>query len=203
LQFYVLDTPTKPPKKQGLNGAFKSVPAASRIAIANWPNRKELMMKRSMVPWTDAFRPFGLMNRDMGQLMDDFFGKSWGQNGLTRFEPEVNIAETEAGYEFSIDVPGIKPEDVKVEYHDGRLTISGERKEEKEEKGKAFHRTETTYGSFQRSFALPGVVDDAKITAQTAHGVLKVMLPKSQKVKPRVIQVTGGAKEAQQVNPAM
>jgi HSP20 family protein len=156
-----------------------------------------------MVPWTDAFRPFSLMNRDMAQLMDDFFGKNGGQNAMSRFEPEVNIAETNDGYEFSIDVPGIKPEDVKVEFHDGQLTISGERKEEKEEKGKTFHRTETTYGSFQRSFALPGMVDDAKITAQAAHGVLKVTVPKSQKVKPRVIQVTGGAKEAQQVNPAL
>lgn len=160
-------------------------------------------MRRTMVPFTDAFRPFGLMNRDMGQLMEDFFGKNWGQTTLTRFEPEVNIAETETGYEFSIDVPGIRPEEVKVEYHDGQLTISGERKEEKEEKGKTYHRTETTYGSFQRTFALPGVVEEAKITAQAANGVLKVVLPKSQKVKPKVIPVTGGAKETQQVNPAM
>lgn len=160
-------------------------------------------MRRTMVPWTDAFRPFSLVNRDMGQLMDDFLGKNWGHSALARFEPEVNIAETEAGYEFSIDVPGIKPEEVKVEFHNGQLTISGERKEEKEEKGKTYHRTETTYGSFQRTFALPGMVDEVKISAQAANGVLKVMVPKSQKVKPRVIQVTGGAKESQQVNPAM
>jgi HSP20 family protein len=198
-----VEDPRKTAKKQGLNGVFESAAAASRIAIATWPNAKERAMRRSMVPWTDAFRPFGMMTRDMGQMMEDFIGKNWGQNGLTKFEPEVNIAETEAGYEFSIDVPGIKPEDVKVEYHDGQLTISGERREENEEKGKTFHRTETTYGSFQRSFALPGVVDDAKITAQVEHGVLKVQLPKSQKVKPKVIQVTGSAKEAQRVNPAV
>lgn len=161
-------------------------------------------MRRTLVPWNETFRPFGLTTRDMDQMMNEFFGRTGGgQNALTRFEPVVNIAETEAGYEFAIDVPGIKPEEVKVEYHDGQLTISGERKEEKEEKGKTFHRTETTYGSFQRAFALPGVVDEAKITAQAVNGVLKVMLPKSQKVKPKVIQVTGGAKEAQQVNPAI
>jgi HSP20 family protein len=161
-------------------------------------------MKRTIVPWNEAFRPFGLTNRDMDQMLQGFFGRTgWGQDALAKFEPEVNIAETETGYEFSIDVPGIKPEDVKVEYHEGQLTISGERKEEKEEKGKTFHRMETTYGSFQRTFALPGVVDEAKISAHAANGVLKVTLPKSQKVKPRVIQVAGGVKEPQPVNPAI
>jgi HSP20 family protein len=161
-------------------------------------------MKRTIVPWNEAFRPFGLTNRDMDQMLQGFFCRTgWGQDALAKFEPEVNIAETETGYEFSIDVPGIKPEDVKVEYHEGQLTISGERKEEKEEKGKTFHRMETTYGSFQRTFALPGVVDEAKISAHAANGVLKVTLPKSQKVKPRVIQVAGGVKEPQPVNPAI
>jgi HSP20 family protein len=161
-------------------------------------------MRRTIVPWNEAFRPFGLVTRDMEQMMNEFFGRAHtSQNGLSNFTPEVNIAETDNAYEFSIDVPGIKPEDVKVEFHDGQLTISGERKEEREEKGKTFHRTETTYGSFQRSFTLPGVVDDAKIAAIASHGVLKVTLPKSMKVKPRVIQVTGDAKEAKQVNPAL
>lgn len=161
-------------------------------------------MKRTMVPWNEAFRPFGLMPREMEQWMNDVFKRNGGgQNALARYEPTVSIAETEAAYEFAVDVPGIKPEEVKVEFHDGALTISGERKEEKEEKGKTFHRMETTFGSFQRTFALPGVVDDAKITAVAANGVLKVTLPKSQKVKPKLIQVTGGAKEAQQVNPSL
>lgn len=161
-------------------------------------------MRRTMVPWNEAFRPFGLMPRDMEQMMNEFFGRGTSStSGLTKFTPEVNIAETESAYEFSIDVPGMKPEEVKVEFHDGQLTISGERKEEKEEKGKTYHRTETTYGSFQRSFTLPGAVDEAKIAAIASHGVLKVTLPKSLKVKPRVIQVTGDAKEAKQVNPAL
>lgn len=161
-------------------------------------------MARTMVPWNESFRPFGLMTREMEQWMNEVFNRNgWGQNALTKYEPTVNIAETDGAYEFSVDVPGIKPEEVKVEFHDGALTISGERKEEKEEKGKTFHRVETTFGSFQRTFALPGVVDDAKITAVAANGVLKVTLPKSQKVKPKLIQVTGGAKEAQQVNPAL
>ncbi len=161
-------------------------------------------MRRTMVPWNEAFRPFGIVTRDMEQMMNEFFGRNAAtQNGLAHYTPEVNIAETDNGYEFSIDVPGIRPEDVKVEYHDGQLTISGERKEEKEEKGKTFHRTETTYGSFQRSFTLPGAIDDAKIAAVAAHGVLTVTLPKSQKVKPKVIQVTGDTKEVKQVNPAL
>lgn len=161
-------------------------------------------MRRTMVPWNEEFRPLGLMTRDMDRMLEEFLGrKPWGQNTLAKFEPEVNIAETEAGYEFSIDVPGIKPDEVKVEYHDGQLTISGERKDEKDEKGKTFHRVETTYGSFVRTFALPGVVDEAKIAAHAANGVLKVTLPKSQKVKPRVIPIASAAKESQEVKPAL
>lgn len=161
-------------------------------------------MRRTMIPWNETFRPLGLMTRDMEQFMSELLSRSgWGQNGLPKFEPVVNIAETEAAYEFSVDVPGIKPEEVKVEYHDGNLMISGERKEEKEEKAKTFHRVETSFGSFQRTFALPGAVEEAKITATVADGVLKVTLPKSQKVKPKQIQVTGGAKGAHQVNPTL
>lgn len=161
-------------------------------------------MKRTMVPWNETLRPFGLMTRDMEQWMNDLFNRNgWGQAALAKFEPTVNIAETNEAYELAVDVPGVKPEEVKVEYHDGALTISGERKEEKEEQGKTFHRTETTYGAFHRTFAMPGTIDEAKITANVANGVLKVMLPKSQKVKPKQIPVTGAAKEVQQVNPAM
>jgi HSP20 family protein len=160
-------------------------------------------MKRTMVPFGGSLRPFSMMARDMEQMLNEFFNRDgWGQNALSNFEPQVNIAETSDGYEFSVDVPGINPEDVKVEYYDGQLTISGERKEEKEEKGKTYHRVETSYGSFHRSFALPGAVDEGKITANVVNGVLKVTLPKSQKVKPKLIPVTG-AKEAEQVSPAL
>jgi HSP20 family molecular chaperone IbpA len=70
------------------------------------------------------------------------------------FAPSVNFAETEKGYEVSVELPGMKPEDVHVEFKDGHLWITGERKSEVEEKGKTFHRVERRYGSFRRVIAI-------------------------------------------------
>jgi len=84
---------------------------------------------------------------------------------------------------------GIKKEDVKVEFNDGVLTVEGERKQEKEEKGKKFHKIEREYGKFVRRFALPTEIDASKLTAEFKEGVLNVHLPKSADTKPKAISV--------------
>ena len=86
----------------------------------------------------------------------------------------------------------MKKEDVKVTLEDGVLTIQGERKHEKEEKGKKYHRVERSYGRFVRSFTLPDLVDEGKVKAEFKDGVLNLQLPKSEKVKPKAIEVTVG-----------
>jgi HSP20 family protein len=106
--------------------------------------------------------------------------------------PLVDIVEDEKEYLIKAELPEVKKEDVKVSVQDDVLTISGERKSEKEEKGKKYHRLERAYGSFLRSFTLPEDADGAKVSAEFKDGVLKVHLPKSEKAKPKSIEVKVG-----------
>jgi HSP20 family protein len=103
--------------------------------------------------------------------------------------PSVDISETESEYQIKAEIPDVKKEDVKVTLEDGVLTIQGERKHEKEEKGKKYHRIERSYGSFVRTFSLPDVIDDDKVKAEFKDGVLNLHLPKSEKAKPKAIDV--------------
>ncbi len=103
--------------------------------------------------------------------------------------PSVDISETENEYQIKAEIPDVKKEDVKVTVEDGVLTIQGERKQEKEEKGKKFHRIERSYGSFVRTFSLPDVIEEEKVKAEFKDGVLNLHLPKSEKAKPKAIEV--------------
>jgi len=103
--------------------------------------------------------------------------------------PSVDISETESEYQIKAEIPDVKKEDVKVTLEDGVLTIQGERKYEKEEKGKKYHRIERSYGSFVRTFSLPDVIDDDKVKAEFKDGVLNLHLPKSEKAKPKAVEV--------------
>lgn len=103
--------------------------------------------------------------------------------------PTVDISETDGEYQIKAEIPDVKKEDVKVTLEDGVLTIQGERKQEKEEKGKKYHRVERSYGSFVRSFNLPDLIDEEKVKAEFKDGVLNLHLPKSEKAKPKAIEV--------------
>jgi HSP20 family protein len=105
------------------------------------------------------------------------------------FIPPVDIYETDREYLVKLDLPEVSREEVKVFVEDGVLTIQGERKKEKEEKGKRFHRIERSYGTFLRTFTVPSDADDTKIDAEFKEGLLKVHLPKSEKAKPKTIDV--------------
>ena len=106
--------------------------------------------------------------------------------------PSVDISETDGEYQIKAEIPDVKKEDVKVTLEDGVLTIQGERKHEKEEKGKKYHRIERSYGSFVRSFTLPDLVDEEKVKAEFKDGVLNLQLPKSEKANPKAIEVKVG-----------
>jgi HSP20 family protein len=101
----------------------------------------------------------------------------------------VDISETDQEYQIKAEIPDVKKEDVKVMLEDGVLTIQGERKHEKEEKGKKYHRIERSYGSFVRTFSLPDVIEEEKVKADFKDGVLNLHLPKSEKAKPKAIEV--------------
>lgn len=135
-------------------------------------------------------RPLVRFEREMENLMERLFRPDEGR-WLVEFVPAVNVAETETGYEVSLELPGMKREEFNVELKNGNLWVSGEKKEEKEETGKSFHRVERTYGEFCRVIPLPGEVVAEKISAEYKEGVLRIVVPKTEKAKPRHVEVKG------------
>ncbi|HET9845608.1 MAG TPA: Hsp20/alpha crystallin family protein [Nitrospira sp.] len=108
---------------------------------------------------------------------------------VTEWTPLVDITEDDKEYLVKAEIPEMKKEDIKINVHDDVLTVSGERRYEKEEKAKKFHRVERAYGSFMRSFGLPENADGSKISAEYKDGVLKVHLPKSEQAKKKAVEV--------------
>jgi len=122
---------------------------------------------------------------DMQKRFDNFFVQSaqTAQNEqMSRAEwtPAVDIAETPEAFMLHAELPDVKKEDVKLTIKDGVLNLTGERRFEREEKNKKYHRVERSFGRFQRSFALPVAVDDNKVTAVFNNGMLDVLVPKTQ-----------------------
>jgi HSP20 family protein len=108
---------------------------------------------------------------------------------LAEWAPSVDISEDNKEWLVKADLPEVKKEDVKVTVENGVLTLSGERRFEKEEKDKKYHRLERSYGSFSRSFTLPEGADGTKVGAEFKEGVLKVHLPKTEKAKAKAVEV--------------
>jgi HSP20 family protein len=140
-------------------------------------------------PW--AHWPPGLLDdfrKELGRLVEGVFE---GDESARMFAPSADMVETESGYEVAIDLPGVQPQDVQIEIKEGQLWISGERKEETEQKGKNVYRVERRFGKFRRVIPLGANVDVEKVEARCKDGVLAVRIPKAEAVKPRRIEVTG------------
>src|SRR6476620_4454321 len=105
------------------------------------------------------------------------------------WSPEVDISEDDQGYLLKADLPEIKKDDVRVTVEEGILSVSGERKTEKEDHKKKFHRIELSFGTFRRSFTLPEDADSTKVTAELRDGVLRVHLPTARVAKSKATQV--------------
>lgn len=133
------------------------------------------------------------ISSDMERMFDSLLGRTVGTilrtNHADKFAPTLDILESLEAYEIHVDLPGVQPDDVKVEMHEGRLVISGKRSTGVDQKEKNFHRVERVSGSFSRVIALPSEVDNEKIDASYEHGVLKIMLPKAVKQQPRKIEI--------------
>ena len=108
---------------------------------------------------------------------------------VTEWSPPVDIAEDDKEYTVKAELPGLNKENIKVSVEGGVLSIAGERKVEKEEKNKKYHRIERSYGSFTRSFTLPEDASGEKVNAEFKDGVLKVHLPKEEKAKSKSVEV--------------
>jgi HSP20 family protein len=105
------------------------------------------------------------------------------------WSPEVDISEDDRGYLLKADLPEMKKDDVRVTVEDGILNVCGERKTEKEDQKRKFHRIERSYGTFRRSFTLPEDADSTKVTAEFRDGVLKVHLPTTARPRSKAIEV--------------
>ena len=122
------------------------------------------------------------------------FNSLWEQPVASqRWVPEMDLVETDDHYLLKADLPGMKQEDVAIEFNDGALTISGERKAEQTENKEGYHRVERAFGSFSRSLTLPEGVNAEAIAATFDRGVLEVSIPKPEERKPRKISVGVGS----------
>ena len=144
----------------------------------------------TLIRW-DPFRELEDMSERLNRVFSRPSLRNSGKENLTVADwvPTVDISESDGEYLIKAELPEVKKEDVKVTVENGVLTLQGERRQEKEEKAKRFHRVERSYGSFVRSFTLPESVDESSVKAEYKDGVLNLHLPKSEKVKPKAIDV--------------
>lgn len=146
----------------------------------------------------DSFSDMASSN--FSTMLDRFFNDSLASRGrVNSFSPHVDAYETEKTYEIEAALPGMKREDIKVDFHQGRLTIAGERqfRNEHEQNQRRYHVVESSFGSFQRSFQLPDTVNASGIQASFEDGVLRVSVPKDElKTMRHQIQIQGGQRSA-------
>lgn len=122
-------------------------------------------------------------------IMDEFFNDALSTR-RDNFVPSIDISETDDQFHISAQLPGMKKEDIDISLENGRLSISGERSFEKEEEGKKYHRVETEFGSFERSFQLPDNVDEDSISATYENGLLNITIQKSEEEVTKKIEIS-------------
>lgn len=138
----------------------------------------------------EPFREFEDIQARLNRLFGGGLRSAADQSFMfTDWAPAVDIEETDKEYVVKADLPEVKKEDVKVTVDEGVLTVEGERKQEKEEKNRRFHKIERAYGKFVRRFELPTEVDAARVQAEFKDGVLNVHLPKAPHGTPKTIQI--------------
>jgi HSP20 family protein len=149
------------------------------MSLVKWnPSRELLNIEKEFNRMVNALTGrFGFKK----ELDDELENASW--------MPLTDIIETKDNYIFKLDIPGVKKEDVKISFVNGTLSISGERKQEKESKDSKLHRIERTYGGYYRSFTLPQQIKEDKIEAEFKDGALTITVPKSEEAKPKEIEI--------------
>ena len=129
------------------------------------------------------------VNRFLGGFPNRLGSGETHSLAVADWSPEIDISQDDHEYLLKADLPEIKKDDLRVTVEDGILCVSGERKSEKEDEKRKFHRVERSYGSFRRSFTLPADTDSKKVTAEFRDGVLKVHLPTTAIAKTKALQV--------------
>lgn len=158
------------------------------------------MAIRDLIPWNrddekkvvvrrQEREPFHELQRSMNRLFDDFFGSvslpslaGFGER-FGAFQPHIDVSESDKAITVSAELPGLDEKEIEVSLDRNTLTISGEKKEEKEKKDKNYYRMERSYGSFRRSIPLPTEIEPDQVEATFKNGVLTINLPKSPEVQ--------------------
>lgn len=140
------------------------------------------------------FRRMNQLQAQMERLFDELQGEIDASDQKTQktFTPSVDVKDLEKNYLISIDLPGVKKEDIKVELQGNQLSVTGERNEEKEEKGKGSYRSERIYGSFFRTFTLPDMPKADQIETNYKDGVLSIAVPKPAQTQAQRIKIGEG-----------
>jgi HSP20 family protein len=156
----------------------------------------------TIVRW-EPFRELSSLQTEMNRLFNAAFDTSpAGNGGNRRWAPAMDLLETEDHFVLRADLPGMTESDVNIELEDNVLTVSGERKAEREEKREGFYRVERAFGSFSRSLTLPKGVDAEAVTAGFDNGVLEVRIPKPEQRKPRKITIGTAGEEPKTIEGA-
>ncbi len=140
--------------------------------------------KKSVPATREDGNPFTLLRREMDSLFDNFFqgfDVEPLESRMGVFSPKVDVTENDKEINISAELPGLDEKDIDVSLHNDMLVIKGEKKEEKEDKGKDYYKMERSYGSFSRTIPLPVEVETDKVQAKFKKGVLSISLPKSAK----------------------
>jgi HSP20 family protein len=157
----------------------------------------------TIVRW-EPLRELGSLQNEMNRLFNTVFDTPSPSNAgtLRRWMPAMDLVESGDHFVLRADLPGMSEEDVKIEFEDGTLTVSGERKAEHEDREEGYYRVERAFGSFSRSLTLPKGIDPEAVTAGFENGVLEVRVPKPEQRKPRKITIGTAGDEPRTIEGA-
>lgn len=134
---------------------------------------------------------FRTLQSQMNRLFEPFLGRAFDDQELASgsWVPPVDVVEEKDAILVSAELPGVRPEDVEIQYENGVLVLRGQRTFQQESSDRTYHRVERAYGTFVRSFTLPRSADPDKITASFQNGLLEVRVPKREEAKPKMIPI--------------
>lgn len=151
--------------------------------------RTTLTTRRSRLPSMWRSDPISALREEMNDLRARLWGdedEGWFAGTIA---PSLDLSETDTAVQVRIDLPGMNAKDIDIQVSGNVLTVSGQRQEEKEEKGRTFHRIERRYGNFSRSVTMPCAVAESEVAAEYHDGVLTITLPKTEESKAHKIKV--------------
>lgn len=134
-------------------------------------------------------KPKDPLSKNFSDIMDEFFNDAV-RSRRDSFVPSIDISETDDKFVITAELPGMNKDNIDINLENNRLSISGERSLKKEEEGKKFHRVETQYGTFERSFQLPDNVDEDSISASYENGMLNITIDKSEEEVKKKIEIS-------------